>query len=44
MHIEELIHEALQDESGLELNGMIINNIRFPDETILLESTEEDRP
>ena len=42
MYSEELIHEALQDESGLEVNGMAINNIRFADDTVLLASTEEE--
>ena len=40
MYSEELINEALQDESGLEVNGMTINNIRFADDTVLLASTE----
>eukprot|EP00794_Sanderia_malayensis_P004332 gene4332-4905_t len=42
MYSEELINDAAQDESGLELNGMIIINIRFADDTVLLASTEED--
>ena len=39
---EELINEALQDEAGLVLNGVVINNIRFVDDTVLLANTEED--
>ena len=42
MYSEELINEALQDESGLEVNGMIINNTRFADNTVLLATTEEE--
>ena len=37
-----LIKEALQDESGLEANGVIIYNIKFADDTALPASTEED--
>ena len=42
MYIEELIDEALQDEAGLEVNGMIINNTGFADDTVLLAGTEEE--
>ena len=42
MYSEELINEALQDETGLVLNGVVINNIRFVDDTVLLANTEED--
>ena len=42
IYSEELNTEALQDESGVELNGMIINNVRFPYDIVLLASTEED--
>ena len=35
MHSEELINEAVQDETDLVVNGVIINNIRFVDDTVL---------
>ena len=38
---EELINEALQDKTGLVVNGVVINNIRFADGTVLLAYTEE---
>jgi len=41
MYSEELINEALQDKDGLIVNEMIINNIRFADDTVLLANTEE---
>ena len=34
MYCEELVNEALQDEAGLVLKKVIINNIRFADYTI----------
>ena len=39
---EELINEALQNDAGLVVNGMAINNIRFADDTVLLAGTEEE--
>ena len=42
MYSEELINEALQDETGLVVNGVVINNIRFADVTVLLATTDED--
>ena len=42
MYSEELINEALQNEAGLVVNGMAINNIRFADDTVLLAGTEEE--
>ena len=42
MYSEELINEALQDETGLVVNGVITSNIRLADDTVLLANTEED--
>ena len=42
MYSEELIKEALLDESGLEVNRMIISNMQFADDTVLLTSIEKD--
>ena len=36
-------NEALKGETG-SLNGMIINNVRFADDTVLLASKNEDLP
>ena len=33
---------SIQDESGLEVKRMIINNIRFADDTVLLATKEEE--
>ena len=41
MYSEELINEALQDETGLAVNGVIINNIRLADDTVLLANIED---
>ena len=41
MYSEELINEALQDEDSLVVNEVIVNNIRFADDTVLLANTEE---
>ena len=41
MYSEELINEALQDETGLVVNGVVINNMRFADDTVLLANTED---
>ena len=42
MYSEEVINEALQDGTGLVVNRVVINNIRFADDTVLLANTEED--
>ena len=39
---EELITEALQNETGLVVNRLVLNNIQFVDDTVLLANTEED--
>ena len=42
MYSKELINEALQDEDSLVVNEVIVNNIRFADDTLLHANTEED--
>ena len=36
------ISHIVQDETGLVVNGVVINNKRFADDTVLLANTEED--
>ena len=36
------ISHIVQDETGLVVNGVVINDIRFADDTVLLANTEED--
>ena len=43
MYSEELINEVLHDETGLAVNGMIIYNIQFADDTVLLANTYKDK-
>lgn len=38
---ERLFREALEAEEGILLNGVLINNLRYADDTILLTDTDE---
>ena len=41
MHSKELINERLKDECGSFLNGMVVNNTIFADDTVFLDSSVE---
>lgn len=42
LYSEYLIEEALNNSSGLKINGQNVNNIRFADDTVLIAESIED--
>jgi hypothetical protein len=43
VYSEKIIENALTDRSeGIKINGVLINNIRYADDTALIAGTEED--
>lgn len=42
LYSEHIIKEALQDITGININGQNLTNLRFADDTVLLANTQKD--